>query len=144
MATFEDKDTGWSEFVKSIQNFKKNDEEALGVGFEDPEVAKIAVFNEFGTSKIPERPFIRPTVDQNEKKYLNMMTKAADKIAKGTPADTAFMPVATTLQTDIQNAIKGLKTPPNTEQTLEEKSGANPLIDTGKMLKSVVIVKGVK
>lgn len=139
----EDKDIGWNKFLKSISNLKRNSEGSLDVGFFDEEQAKKAVFNEFGTSRIPERAFMRPTVDANEQKYLNQMTKGVERIVdNGIETEAALMPTAMVLQADIALAIRSLTTPPNTESTVEDKGSSNPLVDKGDMAGSVEIRKG--
>lgn len=141
----EDKDTGWSRFVKGLDDLAKNPAGSVDVGFFTPEIAERAVHNEFGTKTIPERSFIRTTVDKNKKKYLKRMTKAAERIAlDGIDPSKALIPTANQLRNDLINAIITLKSPPNAPSTILAKGSSNPLVDRGEMQRAIQIKTGGK
>lgn len=69
--TFKDRDKGWQRIVAEIGKARGNPRVKVGVlassgaheGSEGVSVADVATFHEFGTSRVPERSFLRATVD---------------------------------------------------------------------------------
>ena len=107
----------------------------LGVG---DDILKKAVFNNYGTRNIPERPFMDNAIRDNRKKYGRMMRRAATKITRGELTMTTVMQrIGIEAVGDIQEEIKNLKSPGNAESTKRIKDSSNPLIDTGEMRGSV-------
>lgn len=102
-------------------------------------VAEIGAFNEFGTDTIPERSFLRSTMDEEKKKYINIMGKVARNAANGKePVERGMGKLGRQAQQDVQAKIVAIRTPPNAESTKAQKKGAdNPLIDTGQLLQSI-------
>jgi hypothetical protein len=97
-----------------------------------------AVFNEFGTGRIPERPFMRNAMRANRSKYNGAMGKAARSVLNGsTSLDGVLSKLGALAQGDIQEEIRDLDTPPNAPSTIERKGSSNPLIDTGEMRQKV-------
>jgi len=97
-----------------------------------------AIYNEFGTERIPERPFFRNAVRQNRTKYREGMKIAARKLLAGQETlRGALSKLGIMAQGDIQEEITNLRDPPNTESTIERKGSSNPLIDTGEMRQAV-------
>lgn len=93
-----------------------------------------AVWNEFGTKDIPERPFLRNTMKDNKRLYVKILKKGAKSIVRGEyNIDTALSRLGIQIQGDIQNSILTLKSPPNKAATIRKKGSSNPLIDKGKM-----------
>ena len=95
-------------------------------------VAQVARYNEFGTSKIPMRPFFRNAINTNTKKWfasMQQLLKAND--------DRVLEKVGEIARGDIVQSITTLNTPPNKQSTINTKKSSNPLIDTGLMRRSV-------
>lgn len=139
-----DKDLGWSDFIKELKELRKHPAGSVDVGFFAPEIAQRAAFNEFGTRRIPSRPFIRSTVDANQKKYNKGMTRAGARTAGGMAPAKALIPVANQLRNDLINAIITWDDPPNAESTIAQKGANNPLVDTGEMQRNIQIRTGGK
>lgn len=100
-------------------------------------IAAVAAWNEFGTEIIPERPFIRIANAQNE---LNLIAIIRNQVDPLTMVITRT--VGNSLGQNQMDAVKksmvDLRDPPNAESTLVRKKGkTNPLIDTGRMNRSV-------
>lgn len=152
MVSVLDKDMGWNKITKEIKHF---DNAFVKVGLQGddiyPEtgesVVDVAYFNEFGTSSIPERPFMRQTYDKNLDK-LNELTKKLVGDVEDTRVTTeaALGQLGAWYVAKIQDEIVNGNWMPNSPATIAAKerkrqSGNNmeprPLIDTGRMRQSV-------
>lgn len=112
-----------------------------------------AVWNEFGTrggasgggwgGPIPERPFMRNAMRENQGSYQTAMKVSAARILRG---DTALATVMAKLgikaQQDIRAEITSLASPPNSPLTIALKGSSNPLIDSGEMRGAVTYKVG--
>lgn len=100
-------------------------------------IAEVALFNEFGTKNIPERSFIRSTLQEN-KNYKAIKEKLAKKIIKSElEEEQALTILGQKVKQDIQNKIVELREPPNKAITIYKKGSSNPLIDTGLLKNSI-------
>ena len=97
-----------------------------------------ATWNEFGTRRIPERPFMRRSLKGNRAKYQAFMRQQAKQIIenKQTVGRSLSM-LGIMAQGDIQHEISVLRDPPNAPSTIARKGSSKPLIDTGQMRQSV-------
>lgn len=124
------------------------------IGFASQEMAKRALYNEFGTrgsgkgfstprgggfgGPIPERPFMRNTIRNNRLRYIDALRSSAVKLVEGkTTLKVVFAKFGTLIQGDVQKEITSLQSPPNSPLTIKLKGSSNPLIDTGEMRASV-------
>ena len=120
----------------------------------DTDIVMRAFFNEFGTKgsgkpfktprgggfggPVPERPFMRNAMRANRDKYNSEMRKAAKLLLRGQmPLRTVLSSLGAMAQRDIQQEIRALDSPPNSETTVRIKGSSNPLIDTGEMRQRV-------
>lgn len=102
------------------------------------EILARAAFNHFGTSTIPERPFITNAVRDNKEKYARFLKSAGKGILiDNEPPRLALEKLGLMGQGDIQEEITNLSSPPNAASTIRQKGSSNPLIDTGQMRGSV-------
>lgn len=98
-------------------------------------VAAVAAFNEFGTSKIPPRPFFRQMIQKNSAKWpVNLRTALSNT---NYDAATSLGLVGQEIQEELQDSIRSNTPPPNAPSTVEAKGFDRTLIDTGMMLNSV-------
>lgn len=142
MTTYQDHDKGWKAILKEIKKLGKMKLEVgvLGNAPRHPSglnVADIATFNEFGTSSIPARPFIRSTFDENTEKYQRWAQKSVSLIGAGMSANNVAKRMGEMIKSDIQRKIVAIKMPPNSAATIQRKGSSNPLIDTGRMRQSI-------
>ncbi len=123
------------------------------IAVEDPEaitLVEIATINEFGSEdgRVPERSFMRSTIDENEKRYQRRLDAVAGKtvdamVEGGTAAGEAAMreglgQLGLLVERDIKSKIRDLREPPNAPATLAQKyPGDNPLIETGRMRQAI-------
>lgn len=112
----------------------------------------VARIHEFGQGKIPERSFLRSTVDANGADLLKHAQKVAGKVALGTmPASQALDSVGVVIVGAVQSTISAGIAPalaPATIASRMEKgshggglaSKANattPLVDSGQLIRSI-------
>ena len=95
-------------------------------------VIMVGTVHEFGSSRVPERSFLRSTVIEKKRDYKALFRKLTFKIVKGDmDAKTALGLIGLAVQTDVQDKITDIDSPP-----LLYREG-NPLIDTGHLRQSI-------
>lgn len=100
----------------------------------------VAAANEFGTTdgRVPERSFIRATVDSRRNDIAEVMQKQMKLLEDG---KRSAKDVAEIVGLWTANAIKkymtDLQEPPNAPSTVARKGSSNPLIDTGQLRSAV-------
>lgn len=103
-------------------------------------VVDYAVYNEFGTRTIWERPFMRKTYDDNIElatKYIEFM---AGQMLDGKMKPTRIVnDVGLWYSNKIKATIRDAKNwaVPNSPITVKMKGSTSPLIDTGRMVGAV-------
>lgn len=103
-------------------------------------VLEYAIFNEYGTSRIPKRPFFRLSVGtqkaQNEiKEYLN--TQIENIISGELTGQGAYENLGTFVVQKIKKTIMSGNFAPNDAKTIKRKGSSNPLIDTHSLYNSI-------
>lgn len=107
-------------------------------------IAPYAAANEYGTSTIPARPFMRSTVNDKSAEWAGEL----GKLIKGSTQDAngitkAFGQIGSAMEQDIKSAIESMIPPPNAESTIEAKRRkglAQPdltLVDSGSLQDSI-------
>ena len=110
----------------------------------DEPVAPYAAANEFGTSRIPSRPFLRSTVDSRNNEWSDYLGRA---IANGVKPRQAVELTGERMVSDVQATIESNMPPRNADSTIrrklrqEDEGGgmmhAGTLIDTGSLLRFI-------
>ena len=125
---------------KIIQELQENikgltSKATLNVGFfessrytEGTYVAQVARIQEYGSLKIPPRPFFRNAIDNNMQKWLDFLGR---DLVNTNNAETSYNRLGEVARGDIVESITQLDTPPNAPKTIARKGSSNPLIDTG-------------
>lgn len=128
-----------------LEQMKSAKEKAVYVGFpaefdekvegaENFNLASLAAVLEFGNKRIPSRPFLRQTLEENQEKYTALFVQWFDQ---GVPITQIYERLAIMAQGDVQlNIVRGNWTV-NAPSTIKRKKSSKPLIDTGKMRQSV-------
>jgi len=153
-----EKDRGYNEFMRELKKIKR--QPIVKVGFQEEKgnalhpggsmgtkpltVVQVATFNEFGTEDadgnlhVPERSFIRSTMDEKRRELLKVNKKLYRQIAEGTMStERALKILGIKIKALIQKKITDLRKPANAPSTIRRKRSSNPLIDTGLMRQSV-------
>ncbi|EHT2883436.1 hypothetical protein KXJ91_001428 [Campylobacter coli] len=129
------------EIDKKLNNLISSSNKRLEVGFfetakyENGEhVANVAKIQEYGTLKIPARPFFRTAVSKNQGKWLGILK---NQFLANQDFNLSLNQVGEVARGDIVVSIMKTNTPPNAEATIKAKGSSKPLIDTGFMRNSV-------
>lgn len=117
------------------------DEKTLKVGFFESAkydtgipVAQVAQYQEFGTRKIPPRPFLRGSIHENKDKWVKYL---ANQVEGAKNLDLALARLGEVMRNDIIKSIDNFTEPANAISTILAKKSSHPLIDTGFMKSSV-------
>jgi len=151
MAKVIDRDLGWQAIKREMLRAKTL-EVAVGIlegskNGEGASIAEYATYNEFGTDKIPERPFMRTAFDESKAKISQDMNREGKRMAMGqSTAQKALTIIGQRHASRIQNVITGRDFLPKLAQsTIDAKKGSHKtLIDTGAMVNAVQISVGAK
>ena len=97
-------------------------------------VIMVGAVHEFGSParNIPQRSYLRSTVESNKRSYKDMFKNLSIRIIKGQiTKKEALNLVGLQVQTDVRQKITDIKEP-----TLKSREG-NPLVDTGHLRQSI-------
>ena len=100
-------------------------------------VAEYAMYNEYGTLRIPSRPFLRFALDSfGEAAWL---PELADLLREGVEPEAALARVGAQAQADVRRVIEAWAEPPNSPATIARKRSKrdNPLVDSGDLLDAI-------
>jgi len=103
-------------------------------------VASIGAVHEFGSParNIPERSFIRTTINEQQENIKKLFQKESKKVVAGEQTVEGMLGViGLYVSGQIKKKIVAIKTPPNKAATIKAKGSSNPLVDTSQMLQSV-------
>lgn len=150
--TFTDKDNGWRElmtrwalntgdltvvvgFLRSSAFHKKKHEKDKPIT-----VARIAAIHEFGSldGTIPERSFMRSSIDENLVKLTKLLKKLSGLVIDGRmQKKQALGLVGQNIADAMKAKIRTGRFEPLAESTIKAKGSSKPLIDTGQMINSI-------
>lgn len=107
----------------------------------DVDIVQVAAWNELGTSRIPARPFMKQTLENNEDE-ISAFTKAlVQRVADGNETvESAANSLGAKVKSLMQQEIRNGEFVPNAPSTIRKKGSSHPLIDTGTMRQSVTYV----
>jgi hypothetical protein len=103
-------------------------------------VIDYAVYNEFGTSRIPARPFMSTTYDENVDKTYELIERMAGQLMDSKLSTKQLLDrLGLWYSSQIKKTIRRAKewAVPNAPGTIAQKGSSSPLIDTGRMLNAV-------
>ncbi|ULJ66175.1 hypothetical protein [Wielerella bovis] len=98
-------------------------------------VAQVAAWNEFGTERIPPRPFFRQTVAENSGKWRVQATHLLK--ANHYNVKLTLQQMGEQMSSDLVQTISTFSEPPNADSTVAKKGFNAPLRDTGVLLRSI-------
>lgn len=112
----------------------------LRVGFIDSatypdgqNVATVAFWNEYGTEKIPPRPFMRTTIAQNRENWVEMVRKLVPVHG----ADLSLLKLGEEMKGKLVFSILNWVEPPNAPYTIKKKGFNKPLVSSAQMSRSI-------
>ncbi|MEN0065940.1 MAG: hypothetical protein AAGA48_27615 [Myxococcota bacterium] len=108
-------------------------------GKEGRQLVEYAAANEFGTAdgRVPERSYLRRTVDRNAQRYADLLQEAVEDALDHEVSTLALEQIGAIAVGDVQRTIVELRTPPNAPSTIAQKGSSNPLIDSGRLRQSI-------
>lgn len=106
---------------------------------EGQSVVQYAAYNEFGTSRIPARPFMRSTLTEQRQAWINGFLAL---LKAGRAPDEALRLVGDRMVRNFKDKILSNMEPANAASTIARKNKkeagrAGTLFDTGALLKSI-------
>ena len=82
-------------------------------------VAQVAAMQEFGTSTIPARPFMRPAAIKNQQKWQETIAKVSKKVTIGAISpENAMQLITSQAEGDVLQSIKDVDSPPLSKITI--------------------------
>jgi len=103
-------------------------------------VVDYATYNEFGTSRIPARPFMQTTADTSKETVTKFTEYLVGRMIDGKITDTTVLQnLGAKYQSLVQKTISDAKNwaVPNAPGTILAKGSSSPLINTGRMVGAV-------
>lgn len=140
-----DTDKGFLAIKKALLSLRKK-EIKVGIHEGAGENAKTgtlivdyAIANEYGTSRIPERSFMRSTYDEKEKEWNKALDKIVGGVIEGDVSniEQKISFVGVQIVNDIKEKIDSNIPPSLSEATIKRKGSSKTLIDTGIMRASI-------
>lgn len=130
-------------FVKDLTEDLKSVKGAKAGWFEGKkypdglEIAKNALIQEYGTDKIPSRPFMRLTIAKNQEKWKKLIEEFYDPEGDGLDFETVMRRIGVVMAGDMKASIGSNIPPPNSPETIKRKGSSRTLIDTGTLRNSI-------
>lgn len=138
-----DKDYGFQRIEIDMKELRKRSVKIGIMGNEEVDgisVVDYGMYNEFGTSRIPARPFMSKTAELHTEETTKFVHFLVGRIIDGKISDdTALHNVGMKYQSFVQQTIRDAKNwaVPNDPKTVARKGSTSPLIDTGRLVGSI-------
>lgn len=101
-------------------------------------IVDYAIANEYGTSKIDSRSFMRSTADEKKELWFFDVDKIVESVTKGDlEVDRKISLLGEQMVNDIKEKILSNVPPPLNPATIKRKGSSRTLIDTGNMKNSI-------
>lgn len=114
-----------------------------GGGDAGPYVAEVAAIHEYGTKRIPARPFFRPTIDEKTPDWRGLIMRAAlSSAASGSSVVPMLEVIADSAAADVFEYVSRLESTalkPSTVAARNRRGNTSdkPLIDSGYMIDQI-------
>ncbi len=109
-------------------------------GFSNITLLEVAAIQEFGapSAHIPQRSFVRATVDNNRDAIRKLQSSLAKQIVKGKiTKQVALERIGARVEGMIKKAIAAGIEPANAPSTIARKGSSTPLISTGQLRSAI-------
>lgn len=143
-------DHGWDAIVKAVKAAKaQNSYVKVGILGDDPKSTRaegtlsnveIGAVHEFGSpaANIPERSFLRSTVDAHKEAYNQHIEDAARDVVHGKyTVEQTLNRLGARAAADVKATIRKGIPPPLQPETVARKGSTKPLVDTGQLISSI-------
>lgn len=131
------KDLGWNKIKKQLKNFAKTE---LTIGLHEEQgirSAQLALYQEYGTPRIPERPFQRFTFSTYLPKTKIKLSENLNAIYQGKEIFSELSKTGNWYRIQMKTVVKDWSDPPNAEATIERKGFNDPLLWGGQMYSAI-------
>lgn len=139
-----DKDLGYDKWLKQMKAISNKPFTKIGIlgdgekGEDGATVLEYGSYNEFGTKDIPERSYIRSTIDERKRRIFGKAFNLQESIFLGKMSmEKALGIMGTLIKGNIVQKIVDLRSPANADSTVQAKGSSNPLIDSGRLRQSI-------
>lgn len=143
MAGVIDRDLGFNRIMRDLQKLdgmevvagmlKDSGKASNGASYVD-----VATWNEYGTRRIPSRPFIRISADTNKAAWSKMAQQAVNDVIDGDNPREAAQVIGHKMVEDIRKVFGDTsKLKANAPSTIAKKGRNEPLVDSGEMRRRV-------
>lgn len=133
--------TGEIDFNGMISRLKAIDGQEVSAGLFGGFAAKKATWNEYGTSRMPARPFLRNTLYEREREWGVFLGPKLIAVLDGANVDVVAM-LGPQMVKSIRSTINAGNFAPLAASTIAKKGHSKPLIDTGDMYGAISWRKG--
>lgn len=130
-------DHGWKQVQKNLKQLQSTEVKVGLLSKAGSEVVSYAGYNEFGTSRIPSRPFMRQTFEDHEKDMINRIAASYKAVSNGADIYSEVNKTGLFYKGLIQKMIGSNMAPENKPGTIRQKGSSKTLIDTGRMRQSI-------
>lgn len=138
-----DRDLGYNRIMRDLQKLYGMEVVAgmlrdSGKAENGASYVDIAAWNEYGTSRIPSRPFIRISADTNKAAWAKMAQQCVNDVIDGDSPRDAAQVVGHRMVEDIRKVFGDTsKLKANAPSTIKKKGRNEPLVDSGEMRRRV-------
>lgn len=108
-----------------------------GASPDGADLLDIAIFNEFGTARIPARPFIRGAHDKHKLEAERVMSHLAKTAGEGTAISTVLKTLGQWYEGKVKAHASSGEFIANAPSTIRRKGSSKPLVDTGLMIGAI-------
>lgn len=142
----QDIDRGFKKIVRELGKVKNAPYVKIGILSEagsyetggNANLADVATWNEFGTSRIPSRPFMAQTFDLFQQETKSFIENEHGKVLDGKQSEEqALAKIGVFYQGKTQETFVKGEFAANAPFTVERKGSSKPLIDTGRLRQSI-------
>lgn len=103
-----------------------------------PTLVQVATFHEFGTKTIPQRSFLRGTINEFRSLFNQTTIQIHKKVMSGKMDPIKGLRIlGEVIQSKVQERIRKGIEPAIKPATIDRKGSSTPLIDTGQLVNSI-------
>lgn len=142
-----DRDLGWNQVKRELRKSLRKPHTVVGIFGTNASAnhantslsnVQVAAVHEFGLNEIPERSFIRGTVDARQRNIAKMQRQVALAVLdRRMTTRQALDALGLYVKGQIQDRIARGIPPPNAPSTIRRKGSSTPLIHTGQLRGSI-------
>ncbi|MCP4967428.1 MAG: hypothetical protein GY926_19620 [bacterium] len=145
--TVKDIDRGWAKIMRELSIFQRAhvfvglQGAAATETIDGATIVEIGAAHEFGTTRVPERSWLRSTMDDQQNAIVKKIADELAAVADGRRTAIAALKRLGLFAVElIRKKIRSRIAPPLSSATIAAKGSTVPLIDTGRMMQSITYV----